>query len=67
MGSSEANQNQTKKSPKLAPVNGLIQLWKGPKYFMAIVSENKKLQWFKGHDIDNFTSINADITTDCDK
>ena len=28
---------------------------------MAIVSENKKLQWFKGHEIDNFTSINADI------
>ena len=45
----------------MAPVNGLIQLWKGPKYFMAIISENKKLQWFKGHEIDNSTSINADI------
>ena len=28
---------------------------------MAIISENKKLQWFKGHEIDNSTSINADI------
>ena len=45
----------------MAPVNGLIQLWKGPKYFMAIISENKKIQLFKGHEIDNSTSINADI------
>ena len=64
MGSSEATLNQTKKSPKLAPVNGLIQLWKGPKYFMAIVSENKKLQWFKGHEIDNSTSITANFYKD---
>ena len=28
---------------------------------MAIISENKKLHWFKGHEIDNSTSINADI------
>ena len=28
---------------------------------MAIISENKKFCWFKGHEIDNFTSINADI------
>ena len=28
---------------------------------MAIINENKKFCWFKGHEIDNFTSINADI------
>ena len=28
---------------------------------MAIVSKNKKICWFKGHKIDNSTSINADI------
>ena len=28
---------------------------------MANISENKKLQWFKGHEIDNSTSINEDI------
>ena len=60
MGGSE-RQIRPKKSPKLAPVNGFIYLWKGPKYFMAIVSKNKKICWFKGHEIDNSTSINADI------
>ena len=28
---------------------------------MAIISKNKKICWFKGHKIDNSTSINADI------
>ena len=28
---------------------------------MAIISKNKKICWFKGHEIDNSTSINADI------
>ena len=28
---------------------------------MLIISKNKKFCWFEGHEIDNFTSINADI------
>ena len=60
MGSSVANQNQTKKFAETGTSQWSYIVMKGAKIF-PIISENKKFCWFKGHEIDNSTSINADI------
>ena len=39
---------QTKKMLKMAPIDGLIQPWKGPKSYMLFVNENIELWMSKG-------------------